>query len=333
MSRTAHIAEDREIYKFLLSPFLSELNIDQLYPSPIPRVKADGSVVHDANPSFKLYSQQTGGKEEIFWKDFGLQGVQRGYRPIDLAIHLWDVSFAEAIYRLETEFNYVHGMRGDFTPKPKQPSGVRVSAPDHIDRLWWQQYGVSQSTLEKYDVYKLVALYHDSEIIKIPPEGKVGFCYVFDWDAKSWQAYIPEPKFFFTKNLTGQLMGYNQLPWEGKDLIICSGVKDGLVTYEAGFPFVAGSGEGASATLMALLPALMRRFERVWSCMDQDYAGYTAMQQIYEKTGIKPLHLPLKPHAAKPGYCKDNADYAFSYGINYLSLLLNQEITKHAQET
>ncbi len=74
------------------------------------------------------------------------------------------------------------------------------------------------------------------------------------------------------------------------DLLIVSGMKDGMCTVEAsGLPFLAGSGEGAYKQFQKLMPILKRRAKRIWTLLDPDFPGVTGTAAFKQEVDIPPF--------------------------------------------
>ncbi len=298
------IDEDFRVFKLILEPILrEELIVDRKYCSPIPR-----GTHYETTASFKViegYGKYAG---SLYWRDWGLTD-QKGARPEHLLMRLHNVSLEQAKDMLDTlDLPEVTEYKRQAKYK------LQIEDREKLNRKelqWWAQYNVGADLLEEFNVYGVDQLNAGKNNIFTAGE-KIAFSYRGGTDLQEWQFYQPDPKTFWRYG--DFIYGWDQLPYTMDDLILGSGMKDGLVTIEAsGIPFLAGSGEGAYKQFGKLLPVLKRRAKRIWTLMDPDAPGVMATRAFKEELEIPPF--PFR-------YVDDKMDIAQlskTMGINWLS--------------
>lgn len=326
-----NLEEDYNIYNRLLQPLLGErLEIGRKYCSPIPRVKPGGGLHFETSGSFsvfesdKYFYELEEGEEKpagmLLWRDWGLSG-QKGYRPYALVQHIYpDKTHEEIVAMLE------EGL-GEDTTEVRRQRRYRLNAVAgplrHRHLAWWAQYGVTQKTLEAYEVHGTVELWSDRKHGRwvIDDGSGVSFLYLGGSLKDEWQYYRPDPKTFWRKGTF--IYGWEQLPYMGETLIIASGMKDGLVVHEAtGLPFLAPSGESSWRVFKELTPKLRRRFRFIYTLLDPDGPGIEASAVWERENGVKPLPFRYVDHK------RDIAALAKDYGLSFVEGRIEEAITK-----
>lgn len=275
------IENDYKQFKFILEPVLrEELILDKKYCSPIPR---NGH--YETTASFKVFEGYGECSGVLFWRDWGLTD-QKGARPVDLIMRLHNVDKEKAEEMLDS-------MDLPEVAEYKRQKKYKLSIVDRPqltkDELaWWSRIHVGSDLLDEYNVWGVDRLYAGKSLLYTKDRNLVAFSYRGGEELKDWQFYQPEPKTFW--RFGDFIYGWDQLPYTMDDLIICSGMKDGLCTIEASdTPFIAGSGEGAWRQVKKLLPTLKRRAKRIWTLMDPDNPGIMATRVFKEELGLLPL--------------------------------------------
>jgi len=308
------VEDDYRVFKLILEPILrEELIIERKYCSPIPR-----GGHYETTASFKVIEGYGKYEGHLFWKDWGLTD-QKGNRPEHLLMRLHNVTLEEAEKMLETlEIPEVT----EYKRQAKYKLQVIDREQMNLDELrWWAKFNVGEDLLADYNVRGVDSLFAGSNIIYSNENGLPAFTYRGGDELTEWQFYQPEPKTFWRYG--NFIYGLDQLPYFVDDLIICSGMKDGLCVVEAsGIPFIAGSGEGAYKQIEKILPMLKRRAKRLWTLMDPDAPGVMATRAFKEELQIPPF--PFK-------YVDDKMDIAKlsqTMGINWLSDRFKQALNR-----
>jgi len=145
------------------------------------------------------------------------------------------------------------------------------------DMEYWDQYGITQSTLSKYHVCSLKTFQserHNGEQYEINAEGKPFFGYLFEKNG-GIKVYRPDSSLRFM--YAGQfphpyIFGMEQLPFVGETLYITGGEKDVLSLASHGFNAICLNSETAKMP-QEQLETLSRRFDNLVYLYDMDTTG------------------------------------------------------------
>jgi hypothetical protein len=255
------------LFNHILKPYIGEdLVLGKKYSSPVKGRR-------DSSPSFSVKEHE--GKH--YWRDWGYSGKE-SKNAVGLLQAIHGITYWEAKQMIDSaEFPEVK-------PKSRRSTTYRPvwDKLNYSEILWWSEINVRYPTLVRYKVKGARMLVgwgvmYDGKEIAFYYVGEVKTC---------WQMYSSKPKRFHKNG--SWILGWEQLPLTGDVLLIVSGMKDGLVTYECGFNFIAGSGEGDWESISRLLPELRLRFRRIFTLLDPDKAGREATER-YKEIGVNPL--------------------------------------------
>jgi len=275
MNGQKHSLSDTDIYDAILTPLYGHFPIiGRLYPSPF---RPD-----EKRPSFRL----TEYKGVLYWEDFGRDDEERSAKGLQYLLGIDSITLPRDREAVRLRYAEV--------------KTVGVRANRHLGReeiAWWGEYGVSHKTLRRYDVRSCVSLWCGNWMVCASYPEAPAFCYVFG--ERSWQVYRPEvkdgeiireEKLLWHKGIRDKLMGYDQLPYGGRSLIIGAGMKDILPLAEMGLNVAAPFGEGETKVWDIYLPELRQRFQHIYAAMDNDLPGELAEAKL-QKRGIKVLNM------------------------------------------
>jgi hypothetical protein len=184
---------------------------------------------------------------------------------------------------------------------PEEKSiNIRQIKPNgkHFD--YWEQYGISKATLNKYQVMAISHFWIDGK--RITPYG-VTFAYNFG--NKKYKILQPDSAFKWISNCSVEILqGYAQLPETGDLLIITSSLKDVMVLNELGYTAVAPQAE-SSIIPNKVLKKLKGRFKKIILYYNNDDAGLRSM----DKYNLPQIHNPM-------GLPKDPSDIVKDYNLD-----------------
>lgn len=304
------IEQEFATYKLILEPVLrEELLVGKKYCSPIPRANNH----YESLPSFSVFEGGEGYTGYLFWKDWGIT-EKIGARPVDLLMRLHNVDKERAKEMLETlEMPEVVEYKRQKKYKLQIEDRPKLNEKE-ID--WWGRYGVTQDTLEFFDVWGVDRCLAGESVLYSKENNGVAYSYRGGPDLEFAQFYSPDPKKFWRIGMF--IFGWNQLPYIGDDLIILSGGKDCMACYEGtGIPVLSGSGEGCWKQFQPHMPVLRRRFKRIWSLHDPDHPGIMATRTFKEQLDVPPAGF-IYPDL------RDIADLCRDEGVE----IIGQEILK-----
>lgn len=164
-----------------------------------------------------------------------------------------------------------------------------------LDLRYWEQLGVNQSILEKYNLQSISSYCWSNKKPIYTKKECVAFTFELN---KNFKLYIPNQEDRgIKKNVlppfpTG-IFGLEQLGVEKKDfIIICEGEKDVLVATSRGFNAVT-FGSGSVSIKKENIQHLQSCCNKLFVCYDADETGIKGMQKLIENNpDIIPLYLP-----------------------------------------
>ena len=208
----------------------------------------------------------------------------------------------------------------------------RIYRKDWDDKsmAYWNKYGITLSTLEKYEVAyvdKYFAAYGKKNWIKrYDSKEQDDLCFVYQFTHKQkLKVKIYRPLAHISEKWKSNtsldiIQGYKQLDSEGDLLIITSSLKDVMALHEAGIPAIAPQAESLFIN-EDKLRILKTRFKKIVICYDNDKTGITKSSQFSTEYNIPNIVLP------KIGNCKDPSDLSAKYGIDMMRNIVLQKLT------
>lgn len=283
---------------------IPEINILQYYLNidKIPCVILS-PLRKENTPSFGLYS--TDGNS-IFYKDFatGDKGD-----IIKLLSKIWLTSYKEAIIRIYNEQHLFHLHRPTLKNLRRNIRNSTISTNltefkvEIIKREWnkedaayWESYGISLEALDYANVFPI------SHIIFIADSKSTlrnvdKYAYAFKEskeDITTYKIYQPFSKRmkWLSKHDRSVISLWTKIPEKGKNLFICSSLKDALcLRCCTGYPSIALQGEGYTIS-NSVINSLKSRYENIYILFDNDKAGIECGKSLSKATGFTYLELP-----------------------------------------
>ena len=260
------------------------------------------------------------------WKfiDFG-NSKYRG-DIIDFIMLYYGLDFTQAIDKIVKDFNtnsFSLRKKNSHVVKSRKEEGVEldVKSKPFTDKelLWWEAFGISKNTLEKYKVKSCEYIFINKHPIlcKSPtyafPE--------FHNDKLSYKFYQPEnPNGKWLNNHSfATLQGWQQLELTGDLLIIQKSLKDVMLCNELGYNAIAPQSE-TSFIKSNVLKILQSRFKRIVIMYDNDEPGLREGRRYSEKFNLEFIHIPIEYVQ------KDLSDFYKEYGKEETIKILKQLI-------
>jgi len=301
---------------------LKAVSIEEIYCNYLglkkyPQSNISSPFSEDKNASFKLYKNGT-----FKCHSSGKQG--------DVFQFVADLNNLDC----KSEFAKVTGLIAEKFSINENPIikhfEYKTKALEKIHFNYWSQgnWNVSKDALEQYKVFALDKFeYYNSkkkEITKIKLfTGVLGFAYCV---GQSAELYIPKQektkKFFLNKLTRNDIFGFDQLPPQCENIIICAGKKDALILNANGLNAVSFRSENHYIT-KDQFKSLKSKCERLFICYDNDDAGKKSMTKYADVFGMIPINLPKE--------FNDIADYFKVFKIDDFKAILN-EILKSQKE-
>lgn len=291
----------------------------------------------DQHPTASFYRGKSG---EILFHDFALG---KSFTFIDVVMSKYGIGYSEALARIASDF----GIRNTIQPiKPikilesqtdvvenKTPAKIQVTVRDFTkeDLSYWQQYGITKKTLQKYKVFSCAAVFLNGSLRSVTKDGLAfGYFGGIDPDTKQelWRVYYPNKKSgrFLTNWKKQLIQGWDQLPKKGPVVVITKAMKDVMLFRELGIPACAPNSERFFLT-DEQKEDLKKRFKRIVVLFDTDLTGINSMRILKKKfpefiyTYI-PRHLKSKDIS---DYCKANGVESTKHLIKSYLIWLSQQ--------
>lgn len=296
-------------------------------------VEVDKSFISDfrseKNPSCRVSFI----KGDLLYTDFG---ANLKLRAVDFVMELENLSYAEALQRINRDFNLGLGIYGTETylenvgkPKlygkikctEKKPRVIQIKARpfNKDDAEFWNEYSIQLNTLNKFNICAISNFWIDG--LHYFPD-KLSYSYNFYFEDNLFRRKIYQPlnsKFKWFSNGGKVVQGEVLLPKQGDLLIITKSFKDILCLYEMGYTAIAPTSE-SSFVPDAYFEKQQSRFTRIVGLYDNDDAGRKFSKKFSETYKIPFVEIPLEYG------CKDISDYTKEYGKDKAINLLKELI-------
>lgn len=276
----------------------------------------------DTSPSCHLYLNKCAdGTEKYFLHDFGDSSWNGDCFTIVARICNKNArsEFHEVLKIIDGEMNLgVFDGNANAIPVKKLPMKVKpinTSRPigfipyiqefSESEKRFWDQYGIDQQTLARYNVYSLSRCDFEredgTEFSAMGSSLAPCFAYFFN-GITGVKLYRPKSKVRFLYG--GELpkpyvFGWEQLPASGKKhdkLFITGGEKDALSLASHGYNAIAFNSESASIP-ENMIKELSERFEHIIFCYDTDTTGIqeskARVSEFSGKYSVYRIELPL----------------------------------------
>jgi len=304
---------EAEIYRHFLG---IDYEIGTLINSPLPGRK-------DKTPSFGIYWNKAG---ILLWNDFG-NITKNGAGDVFKFVQIMENStFLESLLLINESMHL--GISHTFTnsktikkkieytnyqnKENKKNAFIQIIIQNFTisDLNYWQQGGISKTTLNKFGIFSVKTLYYN--FIKLWTYSEINPIYSWSINNKI-KGYRPKEKnkkFKWINNCTGDLIqGIDFIPESGKILYITKSMKDVVVFYELGIPAIAPQSENIILT-EDTINSLFKRFDNIVVMFDNDESGITAMKEYEFMHGLPYEVIPIELGV------KDPFEYVTKYGQN-----------------
>lgn len=286
----------------------------------------------DNTPTCSFYRNKSG---DLIFKDFN--GSFYG-NFISVVMYKYSATYGEAMKIIANDFNIIK------TPGYKKHMGVirsnqkRFEAPDtaliqveiqdfkDYELEWWKSYGITLKTLKKYHVYSCKNIFLNGNYFMATNKGCPAYGYYGgkENNIELWRIYFPKKKQyrFLTNWKAKQVQGYQQLPKEGKLLVITKSMKDVMCLSGLGIKAIAPNSENLFIS-DKMLTDLKSRFTYVAVLYDNDLPGISNMNKIKrEHPELNYLWIPRKYGV------KDISDFRMKYGEKETKQFIKDTIIK-----
>lgn len=270
----------------------------------------------DVAPSLNFYYNKSG---RLCYKDFGhSQG-----NIFDFVKEKYGISYKEALEKISSDMGLGLGVSKsisspirylEFNKVFKKENAVIQFHPIKYTQkslAWWQEYGISEKTLHKFNVFNTDYVWLNKKIMWKGTENNPIYSYLFKGSRKV-KIYRPLATPYLSplgKEIKGKWMtncdafdiqGMEQLPESGDILINTSSLKDIMLFDELmGIPAIAPQGEGHYIP-KSIQEHLWTRFKKIITIYNSDNAGVQASIRINADMGSDYWNIPKKYEQKDP---------------------------------
>ena len=161
---------------------------------------------------------------------------------------------------------------------------------------YWESFGISKDTLEKYFVYNTKSVFVDNKLHMRGTDTNPIFTYLYP-PSTNVKVYRPlstdRSKKWKSSTTKNDIDGIHQLPKKGKLLIVTSSRKEVMLLRELGFSAISCTSE-TTMVPSKIFEKLNRRFKHVVTMMDSDDAGYLMSSKYADKYNTRSIFVPKK---------------------------------------
>lgn len=306
--------------EFLLSKNSEETYMSYYLGVPIKKGLFRSPLRNDQHSTCSFFRGQSG---NLYFKDFAT-GQCLTFEGVVMA--KYGCTYHNALKIIAIDFGYIQSdeVKKQAAKKPQikiQPkfesekeTFIQVEIKDFSESelKWWNSFGISKETLNKYKVYSIKTVFLNGSIYAQSTQHSPIYGYYFGkkGNTEQWRIYIPKRREFrFIGNVsTKTIQGYKQLPEKGKLLVITKSMKDSMLLSSLGIPAVAPNSETQFVS-EKLLEELKERFKNIVLLYDSDLTGVRFMNKIRKQyRDLIVCMIPRKYEA------KDISDFYQKYG-------------------
>ena len=284
--------------------------IGSLYSSPLRS---------DSNPSFGIFR---GRNSSILFKDFGTGVSGDAFKLVKLLYNFKYTSEAIGdIYNTLIKgkpIKTISKINNIPSKKPKR-IGIKIMPFNEEGRKYWESYGISLSTLNKFDVNQVKKVYINDEVKDRYKTGNPIFSYTVYDKLKIYKPLSKDFK-FYTDCDSNYIQGWKQLDTTKDILIITKALKDVMVLHGLGYTSIAPNGEGYDLPKKAV-EFIKKNFKRIIIFYDRDRTGITNSIKLAIKYDLDFILIPAEYNV------KDISDFYRKYGKSQTTNILSKLIT------
>ena len=286
-------------FSFYIEPkitkdFLLSYNKEEVYMSfylgiPIKKGLFCSPLRKDNTPTCSFYRNKQG---DLIFKDFN--GSFYG-NFISVVMYKYGLQYHDALRTIANEFGLIKtpgyikhkGIIRENIPRFEEPQTalirVEIQEFNNYELEWWAAYGINQKLLRKYHVYSCKNIFLNGTYFMASSKNCPAYGYYGgkEDNIELWRIYFPSKKQyrFLTNWKAKQVQGYQQLPKEGKLLVITKSMKDVMCLAGLGIKAIAPNSENLFVP-DKMLDELKKRFTYIAVLYDNDLPGISNMCKI-----------------------------------------------------
>jgi len=195
---------------------------------------------------------------------------------------IYKCTFKESLEIIARDFR-INGIpdyeytKKEYTPREKEKFILTAKIAKDFgkeDLKFWNRWEIDKKILNFFNVKSLDFVYFNGAMTNRYSDSNLLYGYYTN-DSFLYKVYLPlkkKPYPRFYNPSTDWLQGYEQLPKEGKELVITKSLKDVMVLYKFGIPAISTLSESVILT-EEQFTELYNRFDNIYTLMDRDRAG------------------------------------------------------------
>lgn len=275
--------------ELILSRFSEEQLMEYYLHLPVRRGLFRSPLRRDKQPTCSFYRNNSG---TLIFKDFA---TGQHLNVFGVVQEIFKCDYHEALRIIANDMGIVRDRElrrnpGKINESPtkitdKEMSKIQVEVQDFTDLelKWWGKYGITLNILKKFNVYSCKHVFLNGNLLAKSQQ----HCPIFGYYGKKyqglelWRCYFPKrTSFRFITNWPSKkIQGYDQLPKEGKLLVITKSMKDCMTLYSCGISAIAPNSENLFVS-DNMLNELKSRFKYIVVFYDNDRPGLHNMARI-----------------------------------------------------
>lgn len=275
--------------ELILSRFSEEQLMEYYLHLPVRKGLFRSPLRRDKQPTCSFYRNNSG---TLIFKDFA---TGQHLNVFGVVQEIFKCDYHEALRIVANDMGIVRDRElrrnpGKINENPtritdKEMSKIQVEVQDFTDLelKWWGKYGITLNTLKKFNVYSCKHVFLNGNLLAKSQQ----HCPIFGYYGKKyqglelWRCYFPKrTSFRFITNWPSKkIQGYDQLPKEGKLLVITKSMKDCMTLYSCGISAIAPNSENLFVS-DNMLNELKSRFKYIVVFYDNDRPGLHNMARI-----------------------------------------------------
>lgn len=313
--------------EFLLSKNSEETYMSYYLGVPVKKGLFRSPLRSDNHNTCSFFRGRSG---NLYFKDFAT-GQCLTFEGV--VMEKYHCTYPNALKIIAKDFGYIQSSgvkKQEIKIQPKfegeKETFIQVEIKDFSESelKWWNSFGVTKQTLDKYKVYSIKTVFLNGNIYAQSTQHSPIYGYYFGKkeNIEQWRIYMPKRKEFrFIGNVSTKIIqGYKQLPDNGKLLVITKSMKDTMLLSSLGIPAVAPNSETQFVS-EKLLDEFRERFKNIVLLYDSDLTGVRFMNKIRKQyRDLIVCMIPRKYEA------KDISDFYQKYGRSKTISLIKESI-------
>lgn len=273
----------------ILSRFSEEQIMEFYLRMPIKKGLFRSPLRRDKQPTCSFYRNSTG---TLIFKDFA---TGQHLNVFGVVQEVFRCTYFEALRIIANDFGIIKDSNlqknaGKINANPtkinnKETSKIQVEIQEftELELKWWGKYGITKDILKLFNVYSCKHVFLNDQLLAKSQQ----HCPIFGYyggkyhGLELWRCYFPKRKEFrfITNWPSKKIQGYDQLPKEGKLLVITKSMKDVMCLHSCGITACAPNSENLFVSDV-VLEELKNRFKHIVVFYDSDKPGLYNMAKI-----------------------------------------------------